>query len=142
LFRAFPPALWGDAALGSLIEGVDFQRKQRLTDVVIEEAGVAGPGMDVEKVGASTDLTQGRVEGVGKYRISPGNYLISGFQIERVGQGALSLPGDSGALWYRPGTGEGVGIHVGSDIDRQGRPVAIACHLRRALETLGVSLTP
>jgi hypothetical protein len=107
----------------------------------------------VSKVGRSTGLTTGVVDGIGTYFMDYGTHRrvpIQGFRIvpEPGGDQNLSDSGDSGAVWYLDEAEEGqqdpertgVGIHF--DGNREGSTeYALACHLPSVLSTLKLSLT-
>jgi hypothetical protein len=63
---------------------------------------------ELEKSGRATGVSRARVDGIGSfYGIQYGIYLVP-----LEGQTApIAAAGDSGACWYDPGTGQGVGIH-------------------------------
>jgi len=144
LKRFFPPGPAGDAAIADIDPAHLSNPSIPGSDVVLHATGTAFVGLELEKVGATTGTTRGIVEGVGgHYRILPEGYVIPGFQIGRTANdgGDLSLPGDSGAVWYHRAAAVGFGIHVASSVDDSGHAFAVACNLEPALEALGVSIT-
>ena len=102
------------------------------------------------KSGRSTGVTDGRIDGVGRFKVRYGfqDHWIEGFKLrtqDQANPGNLELTrhGDSGALWYDPVTQEGLGLHFAGENDSApAAEFALACHLDAVLDELMVSLTP
>jgi endonuclease G len=104
--------------------------------------GVRQPrvGDILEKSGRTTSVTQALVTGVGTF---PG--VSHGFSLTTLPTETedieISHDGDSGAIWYDPETGEGVGMLVqGEDIQNPFKEWAIASSLVEVLESLHAEL--
>jgi hypothetical protein len=146
LLRFHRPGSWGDAAVAKLNGQRPFAAEQlgsaaRLT-------GLGPPTIDqvLEKCGRTTGVTRGRVEGTGTYYYAHAPYGIGGFRLSSDGfddpeRQDLSAVGDSGAVWYDPATGVGVGLHCAGESGSD-REFAIASYLSRVMKTLQVSLQP
>lgn len=94
-----------DCAVATLNDSRGFDTATRLSAFVLTEVRDPKEGDILEKVGARTGLTRGRVvdvKGV-NVRIHP----LKGKEDEEVSDG-----GDSGALWYFPDTGCGAVLHT------------------------------
>lgn len=142
LSRAHTPGLWGDAAIARLNDGVAFSRAVHISGAVVRFTAMASPGLVLEKVGATSGVTRGLVEAVGQYRIDPSGAVIDGMLIAPLDATDVSLPGDSGAIWYDGATDTGYGLHTARGKDDDGRTFAIASHLPTVLDTLDVTLEP
>lgn len=141
LTRFLPQGASGDFAIARITSGRTFDATVLASGAKISRTAPATLGDVLEKVGSTTGLTQGIIEGMGDYRVQPGNFLMTGLQIGRLDETRdLSLPGDSGSVWYTRDTHDGVGVHVASGVDDTGHAFAIACSLDMALELLGVAL--
>jgi len=140
----------GDAAIAAL-----NQSRQTLTalygsDIQVRETRRAGIGDLAAKSGRTTGVTDGRVDGVGKFKVRYGftDHWIEGFKLRtqdpaNPGNLELTRHGDSGAIWYDPVTGEGLGLHFAGENDAApAAEFALACHLDAVLDELMVSLTP
>lgn len=142
----------GDAAIAILAANSDrtVLSAQFETGVILTSERMCRVGEILEKSGRTTGVTQGKVDGVGSYKVnySVGNKEIDGFKLVSVKDNnpnneEVSSGGDSGSIWYDPVTKQGVGLHFAGETS----PVAslehaIACHLPRVLTALNVSLTP
>ena len=133
----------GDAAI-AVLNRTRMVEPELIDDrLAITAAATVELGEVLTKSGHGSNGTRGKVDGVGRYKLTldEQTYWLQGFRLVSDG-GKLSDPGDSGALWYRERDGvcEGVGLHV--DGDRLGDPqeFGIACHLPRVLERLRVRL--
>ena len=99
-----------------------------------------------------TAVTSGIVDGIGRYMLDRTRVQgMDGFRVVCASResttpcdGELSGHGDSGSVWYRQSTIVGVGLHVGGDVSAPdpNRQPAIACHLPRVIQRLGVSISP
>jgi endonuclease G len=140
----------GDAAIAVLNGERQVSRIQDRTDVTVTATRRAGLGDTVAKSGRTTGVTTGVVDGMGRYRItySVGTHEIEGFLIRTPAAGnpdniEISGSGDSGALWYDPQTGEGLGLHFAGESDpAPTAEYALACHLDEVLDELNISLQP
>lgn len=146
----------GDAAVALLNTRRKVELTQFGTSVVVKEIVAPSLGDRVQKSGASTDVTDGFIDGIGHYFTSgdtrtDGTRGMDGFRIMpleqadgRRGTADLSAPGDSGSVWYRPDDHAGVGLHVGGDAS-VANPLgesAIACALETVLARLKVQVKP
>jgi endonuclease G len=133
----------GDAAIAVLNRTRMIEPELIDDSLAITGAATVELGEVLAKSGRGSNGTRGKVDGVGRYRLTldEQTYWLQGFRLVSD-RGKLSDPGDSGALWYRERDGvyEGIGLHV--DGDRLGDPqeFGIACHLPRVLERLRVRL--
>jgi hypothetical protein len=140
----------GDAAIAVLNAARDAQPEQLETDVVVQQVREVKIGEIVKKSGRTTELTRGRVDGVGQYKLSysVGEVRIDGFKVVTEVEGnpndvEISGPGDSGSLWYGADDHQGVGLHFGGE--QSANPLeehAVACHLDRVMDRLNISLIP
>lgn len=114
------------------------------TKVVVASVKPATLGDKVQKSGVGTGITNGIVDGIGRYYLSPTDTVgVEGFRIVPDGETDISDFGDSGAVWYTrpkndavPSSQAGLGIHVaGAGSNFATRP-AIACHLEQVLDIL------
>jgi hypothetical protein len=118
-------------------------------------AGVAISGIrqvregDVlEKSGATTGVTRGRVKLRGDFNIdypARGLLTMAGFELRPLrdeGTAEVSDAGDSGSVWYDPETGEAGGMTVAGDalgsLERQ--EFAFCCHLDPVFRELQIEL--
>ncbi len=140
----------GDAAIAALNQSRQMQTTLYGSDIQIRETRRARVGDLAAKSGRSTGVTDGRVDGVGRFKVTYGfqNHWIEGFKLHtqdpaNPGNRELTRHGDSGALWYDPVTEEGLGLHfAGEDDSAPAAEFALACHLDAVLDELLVSLTP
>lgn len=142
----------GDAAVAILNGGREAHPEQWETGVVIEQVRAPQVGEILEKSGAMSNVTRGRVDGVGQYKLrypnNVGQVEIDGFKIVAVEDGnpnkeEISSPGDSGSVWYGSEDHQGVGLHFGGERNPNPREEhALACYLDRVLTRLDVSLVP
>lgn len=133
----------GDAALVLPNGSRAFRPAQFESHAVVRNAAMPWLGLLVEKSGIGTNVTRGRVDGMGTYFVGGGGNLpMEGFRIVADSESVdLSGPGDSGAAWYGADDAVGYGLHVGGDVTVR-NPLtqpAIACFLTRVLDRLGVS---
>ena len=138
----------GDAALAALgnptarpLSAVQFG-----TRVVVAGPDDVVVGDVVRKSGAASGITDGVVDGIGRYRMADNESVgMDGFRIVAKPRNRdISKPGDSGAVWFRKSDHKGVGLHVGGDItvtDPVLRP-AIAAHLPAVLQALNAAIRP
>lgn len=141
----------GDAAVAILNGRREVHPEQWETDVVIEQVRAPQVGDILEKSGCATNVTRGRVDGIGQYKLlypTVGQVGIDGFKIVAVEDGnpkneEISKRGDSGSVWYGSEDHQGVGLHFGGERNPDPREEhALACNLDRVLERLDVSLVP
>lgn len=140
----------GDAAIAVLNQSRQTRTALYGSDIQIRETRRAAVGDLAAKSGRSTGVTDGRVDGVGRFKVSYGfqDHWIEGFKLrlqDAANPGNLELTrhGDSGAIWYDPATQEGLGLHfAGEDASAPAAEFALACHLDAVLDELLVSLTP
>ena len=138
----------GDAAVAFLNGSRSFSAAQLETGITIQSARTPAIGEVLEKSGRSSGVTQGKVDGLGQYKIfySGCEVFIRGFKLVPSIDGnprneELSASRDSGAVWYDPMSGEGVGLHFAGETNSD--PLAehaLACYLTQVLCSLGVSL--
>ncbi len=139
-----------DAAVARLAAGGATELQLFGTD--IRPAGTVAPaiGMRVLKSGAVTNVTRAIVDGIGgSYRMDyaqfgDGPRWIAGFRLvpdPAFPVPALSLEGDSGALWVEADGYRAVGLHfAGEDDDSPLNDYALAQPIEDVLAKLGVSL--
>lgn len=146
----------GDAAIAVLNNERKASPEQLETDVVVQQIRKAKIGDIVKKSGRTTEVTSGKVDGVGQYKVrylvddtgNPRSIRIDGFKVVTEIDGnpnneEVSGPGDSGSLWYGANDHRGVGLHFAGELSLNPREEhAIACHLDRVLEALNISLVP
>lgn len=140
----------GDAAIAVLNGAREVRSEQLDTDVVLHQARQPRVGEILEKSGRTTNVTRGKVDGRGQYKLlyPMGVVGIDGFKIVtevdgNPGDQEVSSGGDSGSLWYGVSDGQGVGLHFGGEIDADPRAEhAVACYLDRVLDRLNISLVP
>jgi endonuclease G len=140
----------GDAAIAALTQSRQMRTALYGSDIQIQRTRRARVGDLAAKSGRSTGVTDGRVDGVGRFKVRYGfqDHWIEGFKLrtqDHANPGNLELTrhGDSGALWYDPATEEGLGLHfAGEDDSAPAAEFALACHLDAVLDELMVSLTP
>jgi endonuclease G len=140
----------GDAAIAAL--NLSRQTRTALygSDIQIRETRRAAVGDLAAKSGRSTGVTDGRVDGVGRFKVKYGfqDQWVEGFKLRTQDHAnpdnlELTRHGDSGAIWYDPVTQEGLGLHfAGEDDSAPAAEFALACHLDAVLDELLVSLTP
>lgn len=121
-----------------------FDPQQFGTTTVVRSTIQPVVGQRLIKSGRTTGITHGVVESFGffpvGYERGLGTHLIRGFRIVADDPNDLtpiSAPGDSGAVWYDPATGAGVGLLVAGGLTPL--PYSIACSLPDVLFKLGVS---
>lgn len=129
----------GDAAIARGTAGRG--RSNQVFGSTVTLKGVRDPVKDeiLHKFGRSTHATSAVVQFVGNVKTLHAS--CRGMVLVPVaGNGApISSSGDSGAIWYDPKTGEGVGIHL--EGNTPGMPEqATACSLADALAALEVVL--
>jgi hypothetical protein len=102
------------------------------SDAVVKEFRPPKVGTELEKSGRSTGVTRGKVMALGSFPGHPDAF----FSLSVVGDGPISLGGDSGAVWYDPATGAGVGLHYGGENGSN----AIAVRLERIVTDMRMDL--
>jgi hypothetical protein len=115
-----------DAAVARLKDGVATSGllfETRLKPVATKPPAV---GMKLVKSGAVSGITRARIDGInGSYKLDYARFndqeeWMQGFRLVRddaAPSDALSLPGDSGALWIDSADGAAVGLHFGGEDD-------------------------
>ena len=140
----------GDAAIAALNDARVAHTTQFGSGADIRRTRRAMVGDRVTKSGRTTGVTEGMVEGVGRFKINypAGEQHIDGFKV-RLENAAnpenreITFRGDSGSLWYDANTQEGLGLHfAGEDDTAPAAEYALACHLDAVLDELLVSLEP
>lgn len=139
----------GDAAIALLNNSRQWHYNQFGTNDTIAGSRNPRKGDILKKSGRSTEITFGRVDGIGCYYLdySVGRRKVDGFKIVsrkpgNPGNEEISAPGDSGSLWYDPETLEGVGLHFAGETDMSPEAEhAIACFLPRILTALNITIT-
>lgn len=139
----------GDAAVAVLATKRKVSRAQYGSSVVVRGTDDPTIGDRVQKSGVRTLVTDGFIDGVGRYYLTDDRTGMDGFRImplETVdgvpGPADISSAGDSGSVWYRPVDALGIGLHVGGDATPahpQGQ-AAIACSLHTVLTRLNVQV--
>jgi hypothetical protein len=140
----------GDAAI-ALLSG------SRRADPAVIDLGIVPDALEdprigdtLVKSGRTTQVTRGRVDGMGRYFITyeVGRVGIDGFIIVPLNKKnpqneEISAGGDSGALWLRSGSATAVGIHFAGETDpRPEEEHAIACYATRVFDRLEIELMP
>jgi endonuclease G len=140
----------GDAAVALLNDSRTAVDEPLGSGAPLQAPRMVKQGEIVQKSGRTTGVTDGRVDGTGRYFIDYDGRMvgIDGFKIVSVKDGnpddeEISSGGDSGSLWYVEGSKEAVGLHFAGETDPQpDQEHALACHLPRVLDALNVSLGP
>lgn len=142
----------GDAAVATLTGAMPWHPTLKQLDLPLTGVAPAALGRTLCKYGRTTGLTHARVDGVGTYKVvhTHGNGVqkiveIDGFRLvpkdASAPMASLSLPGDSGACWVDPDTGNVVGLHMaGEGTDWPGGDCALACHMDRVMDHLDLRL--
>jgi hypothetical protein len=121
-----------DAALARIETGVSCSIEQMESGQIVQTFREPRVGDILEKSGRTTGTTRARVTEV----VRPANGLTNTFLLEQFdGDRPISCKGDSGAIWYDPETGEGVGLHNGG-VPEIGKAVAVP--LTEIRDALGV----
>jgi hypothetical protein len=116
---------WSNEVLGSTVR-LKGAREPEVGDVL-------------EKVGGGTGRTHAVVEYVGNVSTVYARNC-RGFVLRPATEGPaeISLPGDSGAVWYDPRTGAAVGLHLEGELS--GKEQAIASCMTDALKLFNATL--
>ncbi|MFY0660708.1 MAG: hypothetical protein JXR15_09465 [Shimia sp.] len=142
----------GDVAFATLTGTASWHPTLKQLNLPLTGVAPAALGRILCKYGRTTGLTRARVDGIGTYKVVHTNrdgrrrsVEIDGFRLVpqdvAAPHTALSLPGDSGACWTDPDTGDAVGLHMaGEGDDWPGGDCALACHMDRVLERLDLRL--
>jgi len=142
----------GDAAFATLSGATPWHPTLKQLNLPLTGVAPAALGRILCKYGRTTGLTRARVDGIGTYKVvhtlpngDRKTVEIDGFRLIpqdlAAPQAALSLPGDSGACWIDPDTGDAVGLHMaGEGDDWPEGDCALACHMDRVLERLDLRL--
>lgn len=142
----------GDAAFATLTGATPWHPSLKQLDLPLTGVARAALGRNLCKYGRTTGLTHARVDGIGTYKVVHTHahgidktVEIDGFRLvpqdASAPMAALSLPGDSGACWVDPDTGNAVGLHMaGEGNDWPGGDCALACHMDQVLERLDLRL--
>ncbi|WP_299419519.1 hypothetical protein [uncultured Shimia sp.] len=142
----------GDAAFATLTGTASWHPTLKQLNLPMTGVAPAALGRILCKYGRTTGLTRARVDGIGTYKVVHTNcdgrrksVEVDGFRLvpqdAAAPHAALSLPGDSGACWTDPDTGDAVGLHMAGEGDDW--PVgdcALACHMDRVMERLDLRL--
>ncbi|MBK9983443.1 MAG: trypsin-like peptidase domain-containing protein [Saprospiraceae bacterium] len=108
----------GDAAVISLLARRQLRFEQFGTNDIITAIAEPELGQVVMKSGRSTGITEGIIDGIGTYFVKTPlkmRQAISALRIvpvspENQENYEVSFAGDSGALWYKQGSKEGIGM--------------------------------
>jgi len=142
----------GDAAFATLTGAMPWHPTLKQIDLPLTGIAPAALGRNLCKYGRTTGLTHARVDGVGTYKVVHTHengvqkiVEIDGFRLvpqdASAPMASLSLPGDSGACWVDPDTGNAVGLHMaGEGNDWPGGDCALACHMDRVMDHLDLRL--
>lgn len=142
----------GDAAFATLTGAASWHPTLKQLNLPLTGVAPAALGRILCKYGRTTGLTRARVDGIGTYKVvhthrdgRKKTVEIDGFRLVpqdiAAPHAALSLPGDSGACWTDPDTGDAVGLHMaGEGYDWPGGDCALACHMDRVMERLDLRL--
>lgn len=116
-----------------------FARELFGTDIVLSGTHVPRPGDILEKSGRTTGVTRARVDGFGSYAACfPAILLVPE---DGAGDLEISAEGDSGAVWYDPGTRKAVAIQcIGEDPQAPSLEWAAAALIAPIASKLGVRL--
>lgn len=122
------------------------------TSFILSETREVELGKQLKKSGRTTCLTNGIVDGIcgiyfpwtriGKKSIQMnGCFRVVPLNISNPTNEEITSAGDSGAIWFDPQTGEGIGIHFdGEKSNDPKQECAFAQDLGAALTTMNVSL--
>jgi hypothetical protein len=132
----------GDAAVAELDPGAAWLPVPYGSQLAPQGVRHARLGETLITAGRSSGVARRLVDGIGRYRVPFRDAFGAEFTVDIDGFSLVSaparghdpVPGDSGALCAAPGTGEGVGLLFA--VDGAGR--ALACHLPRVMERLGL----
>ncbi len=142
----------GDAAFATLTGPTPWHPTLKQLNLPLTGVAPTALGRILCKYGRTTGLTRARVDGIGTYKVvhtqrngRSKTVEIDGFRLIpqdlAAPHAALSLPGDSGACWIDPDTGDAVGLHMaGEGEDWPGGDCALACHMDRVMERLDLRL--
>lgn len=142
----------GDAAFATLTGTTPWHPTLKQLNLPLTGVAPAVLGRVLCKYGRTTGLTRARVDGIGTYKVvhtqpSGGSKTveIDGFRLVpqdlAAPHAALTLPGDSGACWIDPDTGDAVGLHMaGEGADWPEGDCALACHMDRVMDRLDLRL--
>jgi hypothetical protein len=133
----------GDAAIFTV--DYPYGLSQFDTDMIITGIIDGYPGLNtvLKKLGRTTGITEGKVSGEGS--VAPdysswgaGFVPINSFFLIPVddGGGEIFAPGDSGSLWFKESTRDGVGLGYAHEL---GQTLCYACYLGACLSSLGAS---
>ncbi len=140
-----------DAALARLVPGGHANDQLFNTTYTATATKLPAVGMRLVKSGAVSGITYARVDGVdGHYRLDYSQYgdgpqWMQGFRLVPEADSpsaAISLPGDSGALWIDSADGLAVGLHfAGEDDISPLNSYALAHPIGDVFSRLNVALT-
>lgn len=133
----------GDAAIAILNNSRPFD--PTVIDLNITPDTIAFPqhGDIVIKSGRSTQVTRGRVDGIGSFPMEypRGVVWIDGFKIVPEGSAnkEVSYTGDSGSIWIKEGTRTALGLHFAGEPESSPMPdYALACFASSVFFRLGI----
>ena len=127
-----------DAAIATLTGGRDFITEQFESGVNPTTARLPVYGDIVEKSGARTKITRGKI-----ISMTRNSFTIKPVDPDNTDDLELSDGGDSGAIWYDPDTKEAIGLHFAGDTSRHpSDEFSRAKILTHILSRLDISLTP
>jgi len=149
--RGFMLGPKGDAAFARLVGLRRVNPTPLGISTRIVEARMPQVGDVLVKSGRTTAVTRGRVESIGMIEVPypdrPQPIRMCGFELRPVEPGnpageEITEAGDSGAVWFDPENGAGVGLHVAGVDHLPQSEHSLACFLPSVLDELGLSLTP
>ena len=102
------------------------------------------------KAGSSTGITQAKVDGIGLYYPNTNGlpFSVPCFRLTPVkmadpAQRSIAARGDSGAIWFDPQSGEGVGLHIAGNVNKDvSAQFAYALHLKQVCDEIGFVPNP
>ena len=138
----------GDAAIAVLTNARPYDLTICDLNTVVRHIDRPNIGDVVVKSGRTTQVTKGRVDGMGRYFIEypVGRIGIDGFVIVPVVEGnpsdiEISKGGDSGSAWLKDGSSTMVGLHFAGETDpRPSQEHAVACFATKVFSRLSISL--
>lgn len=140
-----------DAAIARVADGIPLAGEPSGTTIRLTGTKPPALGMRLRKCGTASGVTEAVVDGggVGSYRLDYGQFgfppqWMDGFRLVQLPGStapAISLPGDSGAVWFDPEDGKAVGLHfAGEDRLSPLDDYALAHPIERVFALLGVQL--
>jgi hypothetical protein len=113
-----------DAAFAAFEDQINYQQQLFGQRFVISGVDEPALQMKVIKIGLTSGLTHGKIDGVkGSYNIDytaygGGNYGMDAVRVVRDPDALdqdISLDGDSGAVWFNPATSKAVALHFAGE---------------------------